>query len=319
MHPRPRARTTVALIAALLLAALLASCGDDDDSAASTGTSAPAGADGGDGADGDAASGDTPERIVSLSPSATEMLFAIDAGDLVVAVDDQSNYPAEAPVTDLSGYTPNVEAIAGYEPDLVIFANDLEGIESSLAALGIETLLLPAATTLDDSYAQIEQLGAITGHVAEAAEVVLDLQTRIDEAVARVPETDAPLTYYHELDNTLYTVTSKTFLGELYALAGLQNIADPADTSGAGYPQLSAEFIVDQDPDIVFLADTKCCGQNADTFAQRPGFDALTAVKTGAIVELDDDIASRWGPRTADLLETIVDAVEKLPESAKAG
>jgi iron complex transport system substrate-binding protein len=292
-----------------LLAPLLAACGDDD-STASTGTTAPSSG------DAEATPVDAPTRIVSLSATATEMLFAIGAGDLVVAVDDQSNYPPEAPITDLSGYTPNIEAIAGYEPDLVIVSNDLDDIESSLEALDIETLLLPAATTLDDSYAQLEQLGALTGHVADAAEVVLDIQTRIDEAAARVPERDTPLRYYHELDNTLYSVTSDTFLGELYALAGLENIADPADTSGSGYPQLSAEFLVDQDPDIVFLADTKCCNENASSFGSRPGFDALTAVKSGAIVELDDDIASRWGPRTADLFETIVDALVALPSTA---
>jgi iron complex transport system substrate-binding protein len=291
-----------------LLAALLASCGDDDDTTASTATtSAPA------------ETGDTPQQIVSLSATATEMLFAIDAGDLVVAVDDQSNYPAEAPKTDLSGFTPNVEAIAGYEPDLVVLSNDIEGVVAQLDGLGIETLLLPAATTLDESYAQIEQLGAATGHIAEAAEVVLGIQTRIEDAVARVPETEAPLTYYHELDSTLYSVTSKTFLGEVYALAGLENIADPADSAGGGYPQLSAEFLVDADPDLVFLADTKCCGENATTFGARPGFDVLTAVENGAVVELDDDIASRWGPRTADLLETVVDALEKLPATSNAG
>jgi iron complex transport system substrate-binding protein len=311
MHHRPRGTAAAALaVVALLLAALLAACGDDDSSTASTGSTAPS-------SDDAATPGDVPQRIVSLSATATEMLFAIGAGDLVVAVDDQSNYPPEAPRTDLSGYTPNIEAIAGYEPDLVIVSNDLDDVESSLDALDIDVLVLPAASTLDDSYAQIEQLGALTGHVAEAAEVVLDVKTRIDDAVARLPERDTPLRYYHELDNTLYSVTSATFLGELYALAGLENIADPADSSGSGYPQLSAEFLVEQDPDIVFLGDTKCCKENASTFGARPGFEVLTAVKTGAVVELDDDLASRWGPRTADLFETIVDALVALPSTAK--
>jgi iron complex transport system substrate-binding protein len=309
MHPRPKVRPASAFVAAvLLLAALLASCGDDDDTSASTGTTVPP-------VDGAV---DTPERIISLSATATEMLFAIDAGDLVVAVDEYSNHPEEAPTTDLSGLTPNVEAIAGYEPDLVVMANDADGLVAQLEDLGIDTLVLPAAQTLDESYAQIEQLGAATGHVAEAAEVVLDIQTRIDAAVARVPEREVPLTYYHELDTTLFTVTSKTFIGEVYALAGLENVADPADTAGSGYPQLSAEFLVEADPDLVFLGDTKCCAETAATFAARPGFDVLTAVKTGAVIELDDDIASRWGPRTADLLETIVDALEKAPATSGA-
>jgi iron complex transport system substrate-binding protein len=308
------ARTALVALALLLIASL-AACGDDGGTTASTGTTiasetTTAGA---------GATGGAPERIVSLSPTATEMLFAIGAGDLVVAVDDQSNHPADAPVTDLSGYTPNVEAIAGYEPDLVVLSDDTDDVVAQLEALDIDTLILPAATALDDMYAQIEQLGAATGHIADAAEVVKDTKSRIDAAAARAPKSAAPLTYYHELDNTLYSVTSSTFIGALYSLAGLENIADPADSSSSGYPQLSAEFLVDADPDIIFLADTKCCGETAATFGARPGFDELSAVENGAVVELDDDIASRWGPRTADLLETIVDALEKLPESAKAG
>ena len=312
MHHRSSARPASALVlVALLLAALLAACGDDDSSTASSGTTVVS--------DTTVAAGDMPEKIVSLSPTATEMLFAIEAGDQVVAVDDFSNYPAEAPTTDLSGYTPNVEAIAGYEPDLVVLSGDTDDVVAQLEALDIDTLILPAALTLDDMYAQIEQLGAATGHIAEAAEVVLDTKTRIEEAAARAPKTDTPLTYYHELDNTLYSVTSSTFIGELYALAGLENVADPADSASSGYPQLSAEFLVEADPDVVFLADTKCCGETAATFGARPGFDVLSAVKNGGVVELDDDIASRWGPRTADLLETIVDALEKLPATVKAG
>jgi iron complex transport system substrate-binding protein len=311
---RPSIRSAVIVAAALAaLAGLLTGCGDDSDTA-STGTPPTE-------APGDATtvpSGDVPERIVSLSPTATEMLFAIDAGDLVVAVDEYSTYPEDAPVTDLSGFTPNVEAIAGYEPDLVVMSDDIDGIVAQLEDLGITTLLLPAAATLDDSYAQIEQLGAATGRIAEAAEVVLEIETRIDEATARVPATETPLTYYHELDSALFSVTSATFIGEIYALAGLENIADPADTAGGGYPQLTTEFLIDADPDLVFLADTKCCNETAATFGARPGFDVLTAVENGSVIELDDDIASRWGPRTADLLETIVDALEARVEPAKA-
>jgi iron complex transport system substrate-binding protein len=299
----------VPLAVAALLATLLAGCGDDS---SSTGTSANGST------STTAAPSNAPQRIVSLSPTATETLFAIGAGDLVVAVDDQSNYPPEAPKTDLSGYTPNVEAIGKYDPDLVVVSGDTEGVVEQLKTLGIDTLVLDAPMTLDDAYAQIEQLGAATGHVADAAAVVRDTRTRIEKAAARAPKTNPPLRYYHELDNTLFSVSSKTFIGEVYNLAGLENVADAADTSGSGYPQLSAEYLVNTNPDVVFLADTKCCGQTAATFAQRPGFGTLHAVQTGAVVPLDDDIASRWGPRTADLLETIVAALEKLPAGAKA-
>ena len=161
-----------------------------------------------------AADGDVPQRIVSLSPTATEMLFAIGAGDQVIAVDDQSNYPAEATVrTDLSGFTPNVEAIAGYEPDLVV-TSDRRTSRPSSSPSGSKSWEGPAATTLDDTYAQIEQLGAITGHVAEAAELVgIDGVRDRRTSPAPSPTSEVPLTLYHELDPTLFSADSTTFIG----------------------------------------------------------------------------------------------------------
>jgi iron complex transport system substrate-binding protein len=256
-----------------------------------------------------------PERIISLSPTATEMLFAIGAGDQVVAVDDQSNHPPRAPRTDLSGYEPNVEAIAGYAPDLVVISNPGE-VEPSLEALDIPVLLQPAADDLDGTYVQIEQLGELTGHRTEAEALVSSMRGDIDRLVEAVPEFGEPPTYYHELDQTLFTATSDTFIGQVYSLLGLSNIADQAKGASSGYPQLSAEFILQQDPDLVFLADTKCCGQSAQTVADRPGWDGLAAVRRGAVVELDDDVASRWGPRVVDFLRVVVDEVVALEPAA---
>ena len=113
-----------------------------------------------------------PTRIVSLSPTATESLFAIGAGSQVVAVDDQSDYPKNAPKTQLSGFTPNIEAIASYHPDLVVVQYDANSVVEGLQKLNIRVLVQPAAKTLADAYAQIRQLGAITGHRAAAQKVV---------------------------------------------------------------------------------------------------------------------------------------------------
>ena len=250
-----------------------------------------------------------PDAIISLSPTATEILFAIDAGDQVIAVDDQSNYPAEAPVSDLSGFTPNLESIVALSPDLVVVSFDVDGIVAALTAAEIPVLVQYAAATLDDTYLQIAELGTATGQTAKADELTSQMKSEIDAAIAQVPAEAAGLTYFHELDNTLYTVTSATFIGSIYALAGLTNIADTAADAASGYPQLSPEFIVDADPAIVFLADTKCCGQTADTLAQRPGFEGLSAIANNSVVELDDDVASRWGPRTVDFVKAIVDGV----------
>ncbi len=245
------------------------------------------------------------ERIVSISPTGTEMIFAIGAGDRVVAVDQFSYYPDDAPVTDLDGWNPNIEAIASYEPDLVVMQTNGDLI-ASLEALGIEVWAHDAPLALDDVYVQIGQLGAVTGQTGEAAVLIADMRARIDELIAAAPDASG-LSYYHELDNTLYTVTSTTFIGQVYGLFGLASVADPADTDGSasGYPQLSDEYLVDADPDVIFLADTLFGGQNAQTVAARAGWDQLTAVQTGRVVELDDDIVSRWGPRLVDFIAAI--------------
>ncbi len=251
-----------------------------------------------------------PERVVSLSGSLTEILFAIGAGSQVVAVDSYSYYPPEAPVTDLSGFSPNIEAITAFGPDLVVFSYDPGDLLSSLQALEIPALMMAAAASLDDVWQQIDQLGIATDHPDEAAALVASMQGTIEGLLDSTP--DVSFTYYYELDQNLYSATSTTFIGQVLGLLGLENIADPADEQGYGYPQLSSEYIIDADPDLIFLADTLCCGQNSQTVAERPGWSALTAVAQGAVVELNDDIASRWGPRIVELLEQAGAAVADL-------
>jgi iron complex transport system substrate-binding protein len=245
----------------------------------------------------------TPHRIVSLSPTATESLFAIGAGKQVVAVDDQSDYPKRAPRTSLSGYTPNVEAIAGYRPDLVVLSGDANGVVAGLRKLGIRVLLQQAATNLAGAYAQINQLGAVTGHKRNAAAVVTRMKKAIARTVRSVPKRQ--FTVYHELDPTYYSATSKTFIGRIYKLFGLRNIADAADSSGSGYPQLSGEYILSANPSLIVLADTRCCGQSAATVAARPGWSGLSAVRNHRVIGIDDSVASRWGPRIVNFVQAV--------------
>lgn len=260
-----------------------------------------------------------PTRIVSLSPTATEMLYAIHAGAQVKAVDSLSDYPANAPRTKLESLHPNVEAIAKYRPDLVVISNDVGGLAKSLGKVHVPVLLQPAAADLDDSYSQLRQLGTATGHTADATHEVTSMQTSIRKIVASAPKLKRPLTFYHELDQTRYSVTSKTFLGKLYGMLGLRNIADKAKGAGGGYPQLSAEYIVKADPDVVFLADTKCCGQSRATVAKRPGWRGIAAVRQHAVFGIDDDVASRWGPRVVVFLRTVEHDVAALPQAKGGG
>jgi iron complex transport system substrate-binding protein len=245
----------------------------------------------------------TPHRIVSLSPTATESLFAIGAGKQVIAVDDQSDYPKRAPHTSLSGYTPNVEAIAGYRPDLVVLSGDPNDVVSGLHKLGIRVLLQPAAKNLAEAYAEIRQLGAVTGHRKSANALVARMNHAIAKAVASVPK--RRLSVYHELDPTYFSATSQTFIGRIYKLFGLRNIADAAGSTATGYPQLSGEYIVAQNPALIVLADTRCCGQSAATVASRPGWDGIAAVRTHRVVGIDDSVASRWGPRVVNFVQIV--------------
>jgi iron complex transport system substrate-binding protein len=250
-----------------------------------------------------AGSASVPRRIISLSPTATESLFAIGAGAQVVAVDDQSDFPKRAPRTSLSGYTPNVEAIAGYHPDLVVLSGDANDVVAGLRRLRIRVLLQPAAKNLTQAYAQIRQLGTVTGHKRAAAKVVSSMKRTIRLVLASTPK--RRLSVYHELTPDLYSATSQTFIGRIYKLFGLRNIADAADSTRSGYPQLSGEYILAANPGLIVLADTRCCGQSAAAVRARPGWSGIAAVRTGSVIAVDDSVASRWGPRIAQFVRAV--------------
>jgi iron complex transport system substrate-binding protein len=247
-------------------------------------------------ANGDVTITKRPTRVISLSPTATEDLFALGAGRQVIAVDEDSDYPKQAPRTKLSGFTPNAEAVAGYNPDLVVVSND-GGIVAQLQKLGIPVLLEPAADTIAQAYDQIRQLGIATGQSGGATKVVRAMQRKLTTLIRSVPKSRRHLRVFHELSPDFYSATSATFIGRVYKLFGFSNIADGADNTNTDYPQLSAEYVVSADPQIVVLADSVCCGTTAANVAARPGWSELAAVKQHRVVAVDDSIASRWGPR----------------------
>ena len=257
---------------------------------------------------------DYPTAIVSLSPTATEMLFAIGAGEQVIAVDNYSYFPPEATVVDdLSGFNPNVEAIALFEPDLVVLSNPT--IQEELELLGIDVFVASAAVDLDEVYSQIAEIGDLTGNSDGASALVAQMKEQIAGIVAAIDVPAEPLTYFHELDPTLYSVTSSTFIGQIYAMAGVENIADAADEGGTlSYPQLTQEFILEADPDIIFFADAQCCSQTVESISERPGWSELTAVRNQHVFEMNADIASRWGPRLVQFLETVRSALQTVAE-----
>jgi iron complex transport system substrate-binding protein len=261
-------------------------------------------------ANGDVVIKQRPTRIVSLSPTATEDLFAVGAGSQVVAVDQDSDYPKGVPKTSLSGYTPNAEAIATYNPDLVVVSGD-GGIVAQLGKLGITVLLEPAADNLAQAYDEFRQLGTATGHSDAATKLVRSMETSITGLIRSVPRSARHLKVFHELSPDLYSATSSTFIGRIYKLFGFRNIADAADPTHTGYPKLSAEYVVEQSPDIVVLSDSVCCGQTAKTVAGRPGWQNVSAVRKGRVIAVNDSIASRWGPRIVDFVRFVAQVAKR--------
>lgn len=246
-----------------------------------------------------------PERIVSLSPTATEILFAIGAGDQVVAVDVFSYFPDEAPVTNLSGFDPNVEAVIAFDPDFVVLSNDANDLVASLTELDIPVLISSAPADIEGGYATMADLGVATGHVDETAAVIATLRDEIAAAYAAAPETS--IRVYHELGDSLFSASSFGFVGSVYAEMGATNIADEGDPDQGGFPQLTEEYIIAADPELIVITDQ--AGYTADELAARPGWSEITAVKNGNIVTVNTDISSRWGPRLPQFIEAVTQTV----------
>jgi iron complex transport system substrate-binding protein len=255
-----------------------------------------------------------PTRIISLSPSATESLFAIGAGKQVFAVDSLSNYPKSAPITSLSAFEPNVEAIAALKPDLVVLSVDAMKsmvVKEALEKLKIPVLMEKAPENLAQAYKEIEVLGAVTDQTSEAKKLTFKMAALIKSIINRSKKT-VKISFFHELDNTLYSVTSDTFIGKVYKDFGLVNIADKAAGADSyGYPQLSAEYLLKADPDVIFLADAEY-GESAATVKARAGWSGITAVAKKNVYALPNDIPSRWGPRLVDFYRYVAASLAKV-------
>ena len=322
-HPAHLRRGTASLAVLLTLAGC--SSGSDDDGAQAAATSdatgsaepsataSDAAATGGDfpvtisSEAGEFTLDDAPERIVSLSPSATEILFAVGAGDQVVAVDEFSTFPEDAPVTDLSGFQPNVEAVVAYDPDLVVISNDANDLVASLTELDVPVLANPAPADLEAGYEGMAEIGVATGRVDQTAAEIERIRREVDAAVEQAPETAVRV--YHELDDTYFAASRYGFIGSIYNRLGATTIADEADTDRTGFPQLTEEAVIAADPELVVITDQVDYGP--EDVAARPGWQDVTAVREGDVVVVDADVASRWGPRIPQFVETAAAALDR--------
>lgn len=255
-----------------------------------------------------------PTRIMSLSPSATEMLYADGAGHQVVAVDKYSTVPANAPRTSFTGDETSAEDYVRYHPDLVVLAFDVNGLVHQLELLHIPVLLMPPAATLPAAYQQFVQLGEATGHRAQAAAEVASLKRQLAAGARSAGSRSAGASYFVELDPTLYTATSKTFIGAVFGMLRMVDVADAAPRAAGGYPQISAEYLLHANPDYVFLAD----GQSPASFAHRPGFSVLRAVQLHHVFVLPESVASQWGTLIVQFLRTVANDVRTSASASKA-
>ena len=310
-----RIRTVGLLAAATLAAFAFIACGDDDDDVRGAGMGSDSGRNGGEpsfpvtveDSSGEAVTFEAAAgRIISLSPGATEVLFALGAGDRVVAVDQFANYPPEVGDLDKLDYTsPAPEPALGLEPDLVIFGSQQEPHVAQFRDLGMTVLLLAEPADLDGIYEQIRLLGEVTGQGSEAEALVTDMQERIAAVAERTAGIEeGPLVLY-ELTSDGFTVSDASFTGELLTLVKARNVAGGSDSP---FPQLSLEAIIDADPEVILLADSGQYGaETLETVRARPGWDVITAVREAAVYEINSDLLNRPGPRIAEGLELLVE------------
>ena len=259
----------------------------------------------------------SPSCIVSLSPSATATLYAIGAGSQVGAVDADSTYPAQAEVLALKDkinpLNPSAEAIGSIcpgksKPSLVVISYNANSIQQKLMALGVNVVVQSAPSTLNGAYAQITQLGQLSGHSSEAAKLTSSMKKAIKAAIASIPaHPSKKLTVFYEVGvKPYYSLTSQTFVGSLLKSLGTVNIADEVATSAdAGYPSLSAEYILSSNPKLIFTAD----GQTKSQVNARTGFTKDSAAANGAVASLNPNVASEWGPQLPELMKSLASAV----------
>ena len=252
--------------------------------------------------------GNSPKRIISLSPSITEILFEIGSGNQVIAVDNLSNYPNEAPISDISAYDPNVEAISLLNPDLVILSYNIKNLKTALKKIGIETIYLPAPLNFEDILDQIDYLGLQTGNEDKAKKLISKMKNRM-KTLQKLRENETATKIYHEIDPNYYSPSKFSFIGDIYQKLNYKNVADKADISNLGYPKLSPELIISENPDLIVLPGKD--NKYVEKVKLRPGWSYIEAVKKNNFLLTNNDIASRWGPRILNFASILVEYSKK--------
>jgi len=246
------------------------------------------------------------EKIVSLAPSQTEILFAIGAGEKVVGVTTADDYPEEVKeIEKVGGFDGwNLEMIIALDPDLVInYGQGSEEDNKRFEEAGIVVAsFLPE--TIDDVMDTIEKIGVLTGNSDKAKEVVADMKSERDEIISKVKDFETKRVFYEVYNDPLMTAGPGSFIDELINLAGGENIAKDADSP---YPQYDVEKLIEKNPEVYLIPDDSTT--TLETLKERPGFENIDAIKNSQVYFLDADIVSRAGPRIIEGLEEIAKAI----------
>jgi iron complex transport system substrate-binding protein len=260
------------------------------------------------------------QRIISLAPSNAEILYAIGAGKQMIAREDFTNYPAEVKsLPSVGGSTGkyNLEEVTKLQPDLIL-ASPLTAVDvvKALKDITPNVYIVPNPTSLDGLYANLNTVGLLTGHQAEAQKLAGELRGRVKAVQDKLAGvTEKPKVFY-ELDATdpakPWTAGPGTFIDLLIGMAGGQNIG--ASLKG-DWAQLSQEELIVQNPDVILLGDSLYGGIKPNQVAARPGWNAINAVKNSRVLEFNDDLVSRPGPRMVQGLEELAKILH--PEAFK--
>lgn len=244
-----------------------------------------------------------PKRIVSMSPGATETLFAIGAGPRVIAVDQFSDFPAEGTraLTRVDYSRPSPEQVIALRPDLVLMSGRQRDQVQRFRDLGVPVMYLGEPATLDGVFEHVLLVASATGDDDRAATVVRALRERVEAVRTRIADVTTGPRVFYELSPSLFTAGPNSFIGSVITTLKGQNVA----TTTTPFPQLSNEALIAADPEVILLADAGAAKVESSAVGARPGWAGISAVRNGRVYPLDDNIASRPGPRIVDALEAI--------------
>jgi cobalamin transport system substrate-binding protein len=254
-----------------------------------------------------------PERIVSLAPRNTELLFAIGAGDRVVAVTSFCNYPPEARrrerIGGFSSESQSLEQIVALKPDLVVADDEFQWpVITELERLGVPIVSL-GAESLAGLYRELDLLGHLTGHENDAARLTEGMKRRVEQvaATARTIKPEQRVTVlYHVWSEPLMTAGPSSYVGELIAICGGINMVGDAREP---YPYISQEVLLARDPEVILAPSVEAEPMTVERLRTRPGWSNLRAVRNNRIYLIDGDLISRCGPRLVDALEIMARAL----------